>query len=184
MRSTLALAVTLALALAIPAPGSAQEIRFGGGLYGTHAPDLFDGASGAGALLFIDLPMLPVTVRAFGERYFPDCGDADGEELDGCGLWGYGAEATLSLPLPFLDPYLVGGLVYRFYDRGDSWEGDTRTGVAAGAGVGIPLGAVRIFAEGRWESVEFEGADVGLSEPFDQGWQYRAGLTFDLNVFN
>ncbi len=145
-------------ALCAPRDGSAQIV---GGVFGSYAVDAFDGTVGAGVLLGIDVPILPVDVYGSGTWFFAGCG--------GCGLKGWSVGVSFRpLPLPLARPYVVGGVTDRTLD-------DARVGLVlksggtfAGLGLDVALLGMRVFAEGRYEFLDGE-----LAQPV-----LRAGVLF------
>jgi opacity protein-like surface antigen len=168
MRSLLAAAAVAALAL--PTAAEAQLDLLDAGIHGAYATETADGSAGIGGFLALDLPMAPLSIRAAGERFFPDCGaDVDGVELEGCAFWGFSLDANLDvLPLPVVSPYLSAGFVYRYLDPSDIVAGEEETGVAVGAGASFELGGLGAFAEARYEFIELP----------EEQFVVRAGLFF------
>lgn len=137
------------LFLASTGPVDAQ-LRIGG--HAVHAGSTFGGSSGFGLRAGAGLPLVPLDVAASGEYFFPDCAPA----AKGCGLWGYGVDGNVRMVLPFVRPYVSGGLIYRRVDPGGGAETQTRSGFALGVGLGLSIRAIGAFVEGRYEFVRPE----------------------------
>ena len=95
-----------------------------------------------------DLPPLPSSARVSGN----------------VNLIGGSIDARLSLPVPLVTPYLIGGVGYYRQSVEQDVSGvvgeardidasNRETGYNVGAGVQLPTPIVRLFAEARWYSV-------------------------------
>ncbi|HZD06191.1 MAG TPA: hypothetical protein VE173_14870 [Longimicrobiales bacterium] len=171
MKSLLALSTAcLLVAFARPSAMAAQTDVFDFGIHMVRATDIFDGATGVGGQIAVNLPALPVTFRGAVDRFFPDCPEGSSGEATDCGAWGFTVDANLALPMPILHPYLSGGLVRRSVDLGDPLAeiDEVRTGVALGGGLELDVLGVGAFGEARYE----------LRNGPDDEFVFRLGVVF------
>ncbi len=131
-------------------PGSARAQAFWG-VHGAWAQDSFDGTSGVGAELGLDIPVLPLDVFGAGTWFFPDCDDCD---LKG---WSLGVNYRV-LPLPLLRPYVTGGVTWRDVEDPINGLVIEDSGAFVGVGLDLALAGFGVFAEGRYE---FLDGDLG-----------------------
>lgn len=152
-------------ATAHPDLAAAQTDVLDFGVHAVRASDVFDGVTGIGGQLAINVPGLPLTIRGAVDRFFPDC--PEGVD-DDCGAWGYTLDGNLALPLPVLSPYGSAGWVRRSVDPGDPLGETSDTGLALGAGLKLGLLGLNVFAEGRRE----------IMDDLEDQWMFRVGLLF------
>ncbi len=144
--------------LAVPCEGRAQVV---GGVFGAYAQDAFDGMSGVGAQLGLDIPVLPIDVFGSGTWFLPSCDD--------CEVKGWSVGATLRpFPFPVARPYIVAGLTSRDLDDPANGYTLSPSGPFAGVGLDVALMGLRVFAEGRYEFLDGELEEAVV----------RAGLLF------
>lgn len=166
MRRTVLTGVLLLLAtLVVPRPAQAQMggLALGGAfgrtaISGDRGSDFKSGLHVEG-IANVSLPLLPMGLR--GELAYDNLGasnTADRSLQVGSAV----ANATLSLPLPLLHPYVIGGVGYYIANSALSGSRQGKMGVNGGAGIELKLPVIRIFAEARYHSISFDGGHVNL----------------------
>lgn len=148
-----------------PAVAAAQGDVLDFGIHAARASDVFEGATGIGGQVAVNLPGFPLTVRGAVDRFFPDCPE---DVADDCGAWGFTVDGNLAFPLPVLRPYASAGLVRRSVDPGDPPGETAEAGLALGAGLQLGLLGLNVFAEGRRE----------IMDDLEDQWMFRLGLIF------
>ena len=144
--------------LCTPHGGSGQLVR---GAFGSYAVDAFDGAVGAGVLLGVDVPILPVAAYGSATWFFVDC--------TGCSLKGWSVGVSFRpLPFPLARPYFVVGVTERSLDNPGGGSVLDSSGAFTGVGLDLALTGLGLFAEARYEFLDGE-----LAQPV-----LRAGVLF------
>lgn len=165
LSTLLVAALTAAAVLARDAtPVSAQMDLLDLGVHLARANDIYDGSTGIGGQVGVNLPAFPLSFRVAVDRFFTDCP----EEIDDCGAWGFTVDGNLAFPLPLLSPYASAGLVRRSVDPIDPLAETSHTGFALGAGLRLGLVGLNAFGEMRRE----------LIDGFDDQWMFRLGVLF------
>lgn len=140
--------IVLAFAMALALPGDRVEAQLDLGVHAAKAADLFDGVWGGGATIRLGLPLAPIHFLLGGDYFFPDCDD--------CSYMSGSADVRLSLPLPVVSPYALGGVTVRRFDRGDGAGEHSHSGPTVGAGVDLGAVVLGAYAELRYEFVDPE----------------------------
>jgi hypothetical protein len=170
----LAAAAASALALAVPAHAARAQLGIAAGVTVPQG-DYGDAAKGGFVLNpFLEVGAGPVAVRAsvlwtrsdIDDGFLDDIPSppANANVSGNVNLIGGSLDAKLSLPVPLVTPYIIGGVgVYRqsveqelsgvVGEIGDIDESNTEMGYNVGVGVQLPTPVVRLFAEARWYSV-------------------------------
>jgi opacity protein-like surface antigen len=126
------------------------------------AKDVFDAGWHGGALLTLNLPVLPLGIRVDGSYHKLDASDDVGGSGDVEVLAGT-ANVVVGFRALLVKPYVVGGFGYYRLDFSDesfpsAFSGtENETGWNAGAGVSISLRKIDLFVEARYHSVSTEG---------------------------
>jgi len=150
------LILTLSVAAALVAVAQPAEAQFKYGLQGALLTGLedvntLDGTIGIGPRVAFQPPLLPIGVVGQGVYYFPDCGGAD------CSYLTYSLAGQLRLPLPMVNPYVIGGWQWRRASAG----GNSATENGAMLGIGVQLNlAVSVFLEGTMEFNDAPAANI------------------------
>ena len=169
-RFLLAGAPLLLVALLAPRPVQAQlgGLGIGGavghtGISGDRGPDFKSGMHLAG-LADLSLPLVPIGLR--GELAYDklDATTGSGSLKVASAV----ASARLSLPLPLLHPYAIGGLGYYYANSALSGSRQGKVGWNGGVGLELKLPVIRVFGEARYHSIGFNGGHVNLI-PFSLG---------------
>jgi hypothetical protein len=140
-------AVSLGVGGGVTTPQDDLEQSTDGGLHGM-------------ATLRVGVPVIPVHLR----------GDVMLGKLDGSPVGGGDFEFTHAsvnvgydiLPLAVVNVYAIAGAGYYWTKLGGDAERDRSGGWNAGGGVRLNLGALRLFAEARYHSIDADGVDVKL----------------------
>jgi hypothetical protein len=147
------LILTLSVAVACVAVAQPVEAQLKYGLQGALLTGLeelntLDGTIGIGPRVALQPPLLPIGVVGQGVYYFPE-GDL--------GYMTYSLAAQLRLPLPMINPYVIGGWQWRRASLND--VSNTESGAMLGVGVQLNL-AVALFLEGTMEFNEAPSANI------------------------
>jgi hypothetical protein len=135
------------VALAQPAEAQLKYGLQGALLTGLDEVNSLDGTIGVGPRVALQPPLLPVGVVGQAVYYFPE-GDLS--------YLTYSLAAQLRLPLPVVNPYVIGGWQWRRSSLND--VSNTENGLMVGLGVQLNL-ALSLFLEG---SMEFNDAPSGV----------------------
>lgn len=178
------LLVALAFALAVlGSPEAEAQFKFGGS-GGVSLPldaagdVLKSGYHGTVSIEWL-VPVMPISVRVDGSYHRLDADTPAGFSSNGRILAGTG-NAVVRIPLPLLKPYIIGGVGYydlKFDGSVTGVSGATFTaqskefGWNAGAGVGLKVGSVTVFAEARYHRVILDPVDF-VMVPVSIGLQF------------
>jgi len=112
----------------------------------------------ATAALGINLPFIPVGLRIDGAY------NSFGEKITGAGkLHAISATGNLvwRLPVPGVSPYVIGGAgLYMVGSDATGATNENHLGWNAGAGINLPLGFLKAFAEARYNRVSTSGTSM------------------------
>jgi hypothetical protein len=144
------------MVVAVPDTATAQLVRFGIGA-GPSTPagnfgDVFDTGVHAQAMIGLQVPLLPVRLRAdLGYHRFPSSGAESLDQFAGV-VNGF----LTVVPLPVVNAYVSGGA--GLYHASHATESSTDFGVNGGVGVRANLWLIAPFAEVRYHHVLGDGS--------------------------
>ena len=115
-----------------------------GGIFVEKSDDAGTKRDGFGGELGIKVAFLPIEVFGSG-AHFPAV-----QQDESFRVWSLGARAKI-VPIPLLNPYLVGGLSLKKHVGGDSGITSSEDGYFGGIGINATLKSFKVYAESKYE---------------------------------